>query len=133
MQNLLLNYLHQLNNFLQELRLLFSSLDMRTSVLYNKDIKKIMVGGFMKILASPIEMVAWFEKNGTPHPVRFRLTSAEKLELVIKVDKVVSMEKERLAGNEMYIFKCQSVVHGAQTIFELKYEFKSCKWMLWKM
>jgi hypothetical protein len=88
---------------------------------------------YMKVLAMPIEMVAWFEKNGTPHPVRFRLTSAEKLELVIKVDRVVNMEKEKLAGNEMYIFKCQSVVHGAQAVFELKYELKTCKWILFKM
>jgi hypothetical protein len=87
----------------------------------------------MRILADPVEMVAWFDRKGIPHPVRFRITSAEKFLLTIKVDKVISMEKERLAGNEMYIFKCHSVVHGAQANYELKYELSTCKWMLWKM
>jgi hypothetical protein len=87
----------------------------------------------MKILAKSIEMVCWFEKTGMPHPVRFRVIAEDESETVIKVDKIVTVDKEKLAGNEMMLFKCQSTIAGIQRIFELKYELKTCKWILFKM
>jgi len=87
----------------------------------------------MKILAAPIDMVCWFEKTGMPHPVRFKLLTEDESEVVIKIDKVMFIDKEKIAGNEMMIFKCRSIVQGIQKIFELKYELRTCKWILWKM
>jgi hypothetical protein len=90
-------------------------------------------GENMKILSIPIDMVCWFEKTGIPHPVRFKLTTEDESEIVLKIDKVMFIDKEKLAGNEMLVFKCQSVIKGIQKIFELKYELRTCKWILWKM
>jgi hypothetical protein len=92
-----------------------------------------MVGGNMKTLAMPIDMVCWFEKTGMPHPVRFKVTKEDESETVVKVDRVITVDKEKLAGNPMLIFKCQSVISGTQRQFELKYELSTCKWILWKM
>jgi hypothetical protein len=50
----------------------------------------------MKTIAKPIEMVCWFEKTGIPHPVRFKVAREDESETVIKVDKVVTLEKEKL-------------------------------------
>jgi hypothetical protein len=87
----------------------------------------------MKVLAKPIEMVCWFEKSGMPHPVRFKVTKEDESNAVIKIDRIISVDKERLAGNEMMVFKCQSVINNTSKIFELKYELGTCKWMLFKM
>lgn len=87
----------------------------------------------MKIVAKPIQMVAWFEEDGTPHPVRFRFSSEEQCLITIKVDKVCIMEKEKLAGNPMYIFKCQSLVNNVLKVYELKYELGTCRWILFKI
>lgn len=87
----------------------------------------------MKVLARPIEMVCWFEKSGMPHPVRFKITKDDESNTVIKIDKIISVDKERLAGNDMMVFKCQSVINNTAKIFELKYELGTCKWMLFKM
>lgn len=87
----------------------------------------------MKILAMPIDMVCWFEKTGIPHPVRFRVTKEDKSETVIKVEKVIAVDKEKLAGNDMLVFKCQSVINNTKRLFELKYELRTCKWILFKM
>ena len=87
----------------------------------------------MKVLAIPIDMVCWFEKTGIPHPVRFKVAREGKSEAVIKVDKVLTVDKEKLAGNDMLIFKCQSVINNAARLFELKYELRTCKWILFKM
>jgi hypothetical protein len=92
-----------------------------------------MVGGVMKVLAMPIDMVCWFEKTGVPHPVRFKVTKDDESETVIKVDRVITIDKEKLTGNEMLVFRCQSVMQNRLIIFELKYEIRTCKWILFKM
>ena len=64
----------------------------------------------MKILAKPIEMIAWFTTDGSPRPVRFKIKNADESEAVIKVDKVLSKDLEKLAGNNMLLFRCQSLI-----------------------
>jgi len=80
----------------------------------------------MKLIAAPIEMVAWFDQDGKLHPVRFRHEG-----VVVQVQHVVHTEK--LLGNRMLIYRCQSEVRGVLKVFELKYEVQTCKWLLWKM
>ena len=87
----------------------------------------------MKIVAKPIQMIAWFEEDGAPHPIKFRLNNEEQYWTTIKVDKVITIEKEKLAGNHMYVFKCQSNIDNVLKIYELKYELHTCKWMLFKI
>lgn len=86
----------------------------------------------MKVVARPIDVVAWFDKDGSLHPVRFRILK-EEMNKVIKIDRVISKEKEKLAGNDMIVYSCQSVVNGTYLRYELKYELKSCKWILFKI
>ena len=82
----------------------------------------------MKILMKPIEMIAWFTEEGVPNPIRFRLDG-----MVSKVDQVTSRSEEKLAGNRMIIYRCQSEVNGELRPFELKYELMTCRWYLFKM
>lgn len=86
----------------------------------------------MKILAMPIEMIAWFNEGGLPTPLKFKINS-ETPPVVVKVDKVISKEIEKFAGNNMYLYRCQSIINDHQRVYELKYEFKTCKWILFKM
>ncbi|MCB8814899.1 hypothetical protein [Desulfosporosinus shakirovi] len=77
----------------------------------------------MKIITTPIEMVAWFDATGKPHPIRLRYKGTG-----VKVQKVVRMTQEKLAGNRMKVFRCQSEVDGVIImVFELKYELQTCK------
>lgn len=87
----------------------------------------------MQVLAKPISVVAWFDEKGYPHPVRFRIKIEDESERVIKVDRVVTVDKEKIAGNEMLLFKCQSTIKNIQRVFEIKYELRTCKWILFKM
>jgi len=87
----------------------------------------------MKIVAKPIQVVAWFEENGTPHPVKFKLSAEDEQFKVIKVDRVLFKEKEKLAGNSMIIFRCQSVIDEVERAYEIKYELGTCKWILYKI
>ncbi|WP_139905587.1 hypothetical protein [Clostridium thermarum] len=87
----------------------------------------------MRTVAKPIDVVAWFTKEGEPRPVRFRVTNEEESETVIKVDKILYREIEKLAGNPMLVFRCQGEVNGVEKVYELKYELLTCRWMLFKI
>lgn len=87
----------------------------------------------MKVLTKPVEMVAWFTENGTPNPVRFRIRNDDQSTTVIKIDKIIFKEKEKLAGNFMIVFRCQSLINGVTKIYELKYELNTCRWILFKI
>lgn len=82
----------------------------------------------MKTLSTPISVLAHFETDGTPHPLRFKLNDKE-----LKIEQVISVSEEMLAGNRMLIFRCQSEIRGELRPFEIKYEIGTCRWYLWKM
>jgi len=81
----------------------------------------------------PIEMIAWFTLEGTPNPIRYRITSTDSSNVVVKVDRVVTRSEEKLAGNRMIIFRCQSRINGLLKQYEIKYELNTCKWYLHKI
>lgn len=87
----------------------------------------------MKVVAKPIEMAAWFTRDGIPHPIKFRIVNEDESYTVIKIDKIICTNTEKLAGNCMYVFKCQSIVEGIERIFEIKYEISTCRWILFKI
>lgn len=87
----------------------------------------------MKVLMQPIEMIAWFKEDNYPIPLRYRITSEDMSNVVIKVDRILFKEEEKLAGNRMILYRCESIVNQTQRIFELKYEISTCKWYLYKM
>jgi len=87
----------------------------------------------MKILMKPIRMICFFEENGIPNPIKFQYRDEEKKYITVKVDNIVNRDEEKLAGNRMFIFKCQSEDGDVIKIYELKYEINTCKWFLFKM
>ncbi|MBU3172756.1 type II toxin-antitoxin system PemK/MazF family toxin [Clostridium estertheticum] len=87
----------------------------------------------MKVLAKGIEMVSWINLEGIITPVRFKIENEDSSNSVVKIDKVITVDKERLAGNNMLLYTCQSVIRGSERIFSLKYSYETCKWMLWKL
>ncbi|NLK43695.1 MAG: hypothetical protein GX300_04795 [Tissierellia bacterium] len=87
----------------------------------------------MKVLMKPIEMIAWFTKDGYPIPLRYRLMDEEEKNIVIRVNKILFKEEEKIAGNRMLLYRCESLINNSLKIFELKYEIATCKWFLFKM
>lgn len=87
----------------------------------------------MKILMKLVKMIFWADEKGAITPIKFQLTDEHSKErITIKVN-VKERSEEKLAGNRMLLFKCQSVICGVEKIYELKYEISTCKWYLYKM
>jgi hypothetical protein len=87
----------------------------------------------MKIVAKVIEVIAWFKENGEIRPLKFRMSDGQSLTKVIKIDQIIAVDKEKYAGNVMYLFQCQSEIEGELKRFEIKYEVETCKWILFKI
>ena len=85
----------------------------------------------MKVVSKSIDVIALFEKDGGVKPLRFRISEDEE-EKVIKINRVVNREIEKLAGNVMEKFVCIASVNGVERIFEIKYELLTKKWILFK-
>lgn len=87
----------------------------------------------MKVVAKPIEMVVWFTVDGCPNPVRFRVMNEDKTFSTIRVDRIMSKDMEKFAGNNMMVFRCQSIIDGREKVYEIKYELNTMKWILFKI
>lgn len=87
----------------------------------------------MKIIAKPINVIAWFDNSGIPHPIRLKLEIESEGFKVIRIHKILLCNKDKLSGNEMFTFRCQSLINSKEIIFEIKYELNTCKWLLYKI
>lgn len=89
---------------------------------------------FMKIVKIPIEMIACFSRDGIPHPLKFKMPDdSSDSPNIVKVDQILHRQSEKLAGNAMFVFRCQSAFDGSLKVYEIKYELSSCKWFLHKI
>ncbi|MDF2676609.1 MAG: hypothetical protein K0Q97_911 [Bacillota bacterium] len=78
----------------------------------------------MKILNTPIKMMAVFNSNGNIQPIKFRLEDK-----VVTVEKVLKVYEEKIVGNKRLVFVC---MHNEKDIYELKFEIDSKIWYLFK-
>ena len=81
----------------------------------------------MKIYMRPVEMIAWFDFD-KPRPIKFKLGDK-----VLKVEQVINFCEEKLAGNSMIVYRCQSEMNGKLKPFGLRFELQTCKWFLFKI
>ena len=86
----------------------------------------------MKVISKRIEMIAYFKKDGKINPIKFRIEEEDKCQ-VIKIEKIISTDLEKLCGNRMWVFTCSAVVNGMEKIFELKYDLEGFRWVLYKI
>lgn len=86
----------------------------------------------MKIVSKEIDIITVFEKSGYIKPIKFRLEDEDSTK-VIKVDKVLDCVSSNFAGENLLIYKCQSLIGDSIKLFEIKYEKRTCKWYLYKI
>ena len=87
----------------------------------------------MKIIARPIEVIAFFLRNKPPVPRKFRYEEGDGQAMAIKIDRVISVEQKKTAGVLCYVYVCQSFMEGQEKRYELKYTLSECRWELYKI
>jgi len=74
-----------------------------------------------------------FTNGGPPQPIRFKIAVKDGQDVVVSIDRVVSVEFEKFAGNPMYHYACKGIILGKERQFELKFELNTCRWYLFKI
>lgn len=86
----------------------------------------------MKVVSKPVDVIASFSKEGIPTPIRFRYQDLDDQVVVVRIDGILFREIEKFAGNQMIVFRCESIISGISRTYEIKYELATCKWILFK-
>ena len=87
----------------------------------------------MKLVALPIDIIVVFNKGELAKPFKFRYTDEEGESHEIKVDRVLGMREHKIPGVTTFIFDCQSTRGGSAFRYEINYDPKSMRWMLYKI
>jgi hypothetical protein len=86
----------------------------------------------LKVISKPIEVIVHCPIKGIPQPIRFKVNNKGE-EIVIKIDRIIEINEEKLAGNKMYVYRCESTINDRHRVLELKYELATCLWYLFKL
>lgn len=86
----------------------------------------------MKLVMKPIEIITTHNQQGIITPVKFKVPGSEPVRIV-RVDSVIERKSEKIAGNPMQVFLCQTCMADRVIQFELKYEINTLKWYLAKI
>lgn len=80
----------------------------------------------------PINLIAAFNPEGIVTPIKFQLPDGGEV-ITVKIDRIVDKSSERIAGNPMMVFSCESTIDDVLKTYELKYEVLTQKWYLSKI
>lgn len=87
----------------------------------------------MRLLNKPIEVIAHYPDKGEPRPLRFRYITEEGSEVVVKIEKILEIRKEKSPDHgPMLLYRCQSRSDDRVVDFELRFLIDKLKWHLHK-
>lgn len=87
----------------------------------------------MKIIAKPIRVIACFFPGKYPIPYKFKMEEAAQERIEVRVEKILLVEEQMLAGIESIVYTCQSQIHNQNKRYDLKYIKQDCRWELYRM
>jgi len=85
----------------------------------------------LKVISKPIEVIAHCPLKGVPQPIKFKIQNKDE-QVVMKIGRIIEISEERLAGNKMYVYRCEITYNDRHRLIELKYELNTCLWYLFK-
>jgi hypothetical protein len=89
----------------------------------------------MNVLNIPVETIAKFSDEGIPTPIKFKWVDNDESQVTIKVQKIIQAEliRNRHTKDHYYTFLCESCVNDTMIQYEIRYDVKGCKWVLYRM
>jgi hypothetical protein len=80
-----------------------------------------------------VDMISFSSRNGEIRPLKFRIQEDTGEWRIVRIDRIITRKEEKIAGNRMLVFTVQSVIDGSERIYEMKYEFSTSRWYLYKL
>ncbi|MDO4799562.1 MAG: hypothetical protein Q4A52_03475 [Bacillota bacterium] len=81
-------------------------------------------------MTKEIDMLCWFDVEGTVTPIRFRLRDENSEPLILSVRRIVKRDLSKAAGNCVYIYHCEVILQKRLQIVELGYFVDENRWIL---
>lgn len=87
----------------------------------------------MKILAKPIEVLAKFDKEGVPTPLKIKLEDENQEERIIKIEFILFREKLTIEKKSIWAIRCRGIIQDVIKDFEVRYYCETISWMLYRI
>ncbi|WP_297419133.1 hypothetical protein [Clostridium sp.] len=86
----------------------------------------------MKAINKAVDMVVLFDKNGVK-PIRFKIINEDEEEQVVKIKRVISKEKQKIAGVSYIIFNCVVELNEYEKNCEIRFNVMDMIWYVYKI
>lgn len=86
----------------------------------------------MRIVRKPIDVIAIFKRKELPMPIRVRM-EVDGQEVVVKVDHIIKVERQKIVGKGEIIYTCQSRINDKDKIYEIRFLLDTIEWILYKI
>ena len=87
----------------------------------------------MKLVSKPIDIVVVFCKNETPRPYKFLYIDEDGEEHEVKIDKILGVTEHRIPGVSTLMYDCQSIKGCNAYRYQLNFDPKTLRWILYKI
>lgn len=85
----------------------------------------------MKFENTTVKVIAWFEIDGTVHPVKFLIKRDDKKEVTVKVHSIIARTIDKYAGNRMVKLVCECSIETDKLLEGvLKYDLETTRWFI---
>ena len=85
----------------------------------------------MNALNQPVEMIATCSPEGELYPARFRLKGKDGSLTTVRIRRIRDREHVPYMGIETFRYICSAVMEDRERIFELRYNVREHRWVLW--
>ncbi len=76
-----------------------------------------------------VEIIAYFGYDGFIKPIKVRLKEREDT-VVLKIDKIKSVDQQYIAGYKSYIYKCDAIVFNVNKEFKIRFISDDNLWQM---
>ena len=78
----------------------------------------------------PIEMIAWTEKNGTIHPLKFKFCLNNGDKQICPIVKSYTLKQNLRKNNGIIHYTCEAIINKQIKLCTLSYETTTCLWKI---
>ncbi len=86
----------------------------------------------MNALNVPVEMISTCSAEGDVCPVRFRVRGRDGELHTVRIRRVRDTVEIPYFGIETFRFVCTAEIAGRERLFELRYNVRCHRWVLWQ-
>lgn len=86
----------------------------------------------MDYIRKEIEMISYCPTKGYPQPIRFKIDDEDQSKMVVTIDQILHVEEKKEFESLLILYDCRGVVKNRSWLFQLAYNTKKYRWLLYR-